>query len=122
MNPRKLVAIDIVFLGAKLIMAEYALGVVVSIALGVITLRRNASGWQLFLGVYLILMGINYVPLLIHAVGLAGAGSARAEVGEELNNKRAAMSKYRRQSLWILVPLFVAITALRQRGWNSSRL
>ena len=61
LNPRKLAAIDIAFLGARLIIAEYAIAVLVAPALGVLTLVRGGSYWQLALGLYLILLGINYV-------------------------------------------------------------
>jgi len=97
LNPRKLAAIDIVFLGARLIIAEYAIGVLVAPALGVLTLLRSSSSWQLALGIYLILLGINY----------------------ELADKRQAMAKYRRQSVFLLVPLVVPVIALRQGGWAA---
>jgi hypothetical protein len=107
LNPRKLAAIDVAFLGARLIIAEYAIGVLLSVALCILTL-----------GVYLILLGINYVPMLAYAVAISMRGSALAEVDDELNDQRCAMAKYRRQSTFLLVPLMVAITALRQGGWS----
>jgi hypothetical protein len=119
LNPRKLAAIDIAFLGARLIIAEYAIGVLLSVALGILTLLRGGSRWQLALGVYLILLGINYVPMLVYAVAISKRGSALAEMGDELTDQRRAMAKYRRQSVFLLLPLMVAITALRQGGWKS---
>jgi len=114
LNPRKLAAIDIAFLGSRFIIAEYAIGVLLSVALGVLTLLRAVSHWQLALGLYLILLGVNYVPMLVYAVAISKRGSAHAEIDDELTDKRRAMAKYRRQSLFLLVPLVVAITALRQ--------
>jgi hypothetical protein len=67
------------------------------------------------LGLYLISLGINYVPMLIYAITINRAKSARAELGDELDEKRVAMAKYRRQSLWLLVPLIVPIVALAPR-------
>jgi hypothetical protein len=117
LNPRKLAAIDIAFLGARLIIAEYAIGVLVAPALGVLTLLRGGSYWQLALGLYLILLGINYVPMLAYAVAIGKGRSAQAEIRDELSDKSRAMAKYRRQSVFLLVPLVVPIAALRQGGW-----
>ena len=119
LNPRKLAAIDIAFLCAKLIIVEYAIGVLLSVALGVLTLLRGGSRWQLVLGVYLILLGINYVPMLVYAIVIGNRASALAEIGDELTDQRRAMARYRRQSVFLLVPLMVAITALWQGGWSA---
>jgi hypothetical protein len=113
-NPRKLAAIDIVFLGSKFIIAEFAGGVLLGVALGTIILFRGASFRQLALGLYLISLGINYVPMLIYAIAITRSESARAEMGDELSDKRRAMAKYRRQSILLLVPLLVPIVALGQ--------
>ena len=78
-NPRKLAAIDIVFLGSKFIVAEFACGVLLSIALGSFVLFRGHSFWQLVLGLYLISLGINYVPMLVYAVGITRSQSARSD-------------------------------------------
>ena len=64
------------------------------------------------LGLYLISLGINYLPMLIYAVAITKNDSALAEIGEELDNKRRAMAKYRRQSILLLVPLLVPIVAV----------
>ena len=40
--------------------------------------------------------------------------SAAAEISDEPSDKSGAMAKYRRQSLFFLVSMAVAITALRQ--------
>jgi hypothetical protein len=114
-NPRKLAAIDIVFLGSKLIIAEFAGGVLLCVALGMFVLFRGHSFWQLILGLYLISLGINYVPMLVYAVLITKGRSARAEMGHELNDKRRAMAKYRRESVLLLVPLLVPIFALAQK-------
>jgi hypothetical protein len=113
MNPRKLVAIDIVLLGSRFIIAEFAGGVVLCVALGIFVLVRGHSFGQFVLGLYLISLGINYVPMLVYALVLAQRDeSAPAEMGDELNDKRRAMAKYRRQSLLLLVPLLVPLVAV----------
>ena len=114
-NPRKLAAIDITFLGSRFIIAEFAGGVLLCLALGTFVLFRAASFWQFALGVYLISLGVNYVPMLIYAVAITRGRSARAEMADELNDKRRAMAKYRRYSIILLIPLLVPIVALRQR-------
>ena len=112
MNPRKLAAIDIVFLGSKLVIAEFACGVVLSAVLGAFVLFRSHSALQVALGTYLLSLGVNYVPMLIHAVAITRSGSARAELGDELGEPGRAMARYRRQSLWLLVPLVMPAVAL----------
>ena len=118
-NPRKLAAIDIVFLGPKVIIGEFAGGVLLCSALGTFVLLRGHSYWQAMLGLYLISLGINYVPMLVYAVAIARGQSARAEMADELMNKRRAMAKYRRQSTLLLVPLLVAILAIVQQRRKS---
>ena len=113
-NPRKLAAIDIIFLGSTFIIIEFAGGVVLCAALGVFVLLRSHSAMTLALGLYLISLGINYVPMLIYAVTIAKNDSAWVEIGNELDDKRQAMAKYRRQSILLLVPLLVPILAFRK--------
>ena len=115
LNPRKLAAIDLAFLGPKLVISEFTLGVLLSIALGVfVLLRGHRSPAQIALGLYLISLGLNYIPMLVYAIAINKAKSARRELGNELDNKSAAMKKYRRQSVWLLIPLIVPIVALAQ--------
>jgi hypothetical protein len=59
-------------------------------------------------------LGINYVPMLIYAIAIARGDNARAEIGYEINDKRRAMAKYRRLSIFLLVPLLVPVVALGQ--------
>lgn len=106
---RKLAAIDIVFLGYKLVFAEYAFGVLFSIALGIFVLFRGHSVWQVMLGTYLICLGINYVPMLAYTVSIGSKQNAQAELADELTEKRKAMSRYRRLSVLLLVPLLVPV-------------
>jgi hypothetical protein len=74
---------------------------------------------QLALGLYLVSLGINYVPMLIYAIAITQGDTAQAEMGNELDDKRQAMAKYRRQSMLLLVPLLVPIIALvRLKSWK----
>ena len=112
LNPRKLAAIDVAFLGPKFVIAEFAGGVVLCFALGVFVLLRSHSSLQFTLSLYLVSLGIYYVPLLAYAVAITRKKSARSELGDELKDERKAMSKYRQQSMLLLVPLLVPILSL----------
>ena len=119
---RKLAAIDIFFLGYWFVFAEFACGVVLSIALGLLVLLRSHSFWQIGLCVYLICIGINYMPMLVYAVSIANKQNAEAELGNELAQKQRAMSKYRRLSLLMLVPLLLPNLAVMRRRPPSTAI
>ena len=118
-NFRKLAAIEILFLGSKLIVAEYVCGVLLSVALGLFVFFRGYSFWQVLLGIYLICLGINYVPLLVYAIAVGNKLNAREEIADELADARKAMSRYRAQSLLLLVPLLVPILVLTRERRRS---
>jgi hypothetical protein len=109
---RKLAALDIAFLGSRLVVAQFSIGVFGSFALGIFTLLRSHSVGGVALGSYLLFIGINYVPLLVYAIRIVRLDSARDEVAEERAAKHGMFRKYRRQSLLLLVPLAVPILAL----------
>jgi hypothetical protein len=113
-NLRKLAAIDILFLGSRIIIGEFAGGVLLCAGMGVFVLLRSHSFGAKAFGIYLIALGINYIPMLIYALSITKAQSALAEISDELDDKRRAMAKYRRQSLLLLVPVLVPILALKQ--------
>ena len=111
LNVRKLVALDMTFLGTRVVVFEYAAGVVLCAVIGFFSLARGA---YLF-GVPLLWIGLNYVPLLLHSVDLARRGTARQEVADELANLSRARS-YSWRQLWIVVPFAIVALALVQRG------
>jgi hypothetical protein len=117
---RKLAAVDVAFLGSRFILTEFSFGVFVSLGLGVLTLVRIASLGGIIIGTYLLCIGINYVPLLLHAISLVRHGTARQEIADELHDKRRMFRKYRRQSLLLLVPLALPILTLVQQ-WSSEQ-
>jgi hypothetical protein len=55
-------------------------------------------------------IGLNYIPLLIYAILIARAGTAKKEGGPEIARAR----QYGTQQIIILVPLLVVIVALLQ--------
>jgi hypothetical protein len=114
---RKLAAVDMAWLGPKVIVAEYAFGIILPLALGVFTLRSSFSSpnWltrQTILGMWLISIAANYAPLLLYAVAIARAGTVKAEGEPELSNAR----RYGAQQVIILIPfLVVAVAVVQER-------
>jgi hypothetical protein len=113
-NVRKLAALDIAFLGPKLILAEFSLGIFLSAAIGLLTLKRSHSGWQILLGGYLLTLAVNYVPLLLYAIAIVRHRSAQIEVAHEVADRNRSFRRYRRQSLLLLIPFAVPILAFAQ--------
>lgn len=113
-NVRRLAAVDIAFLGPRFIVSEFVIGVFGSLGLGVFTLARTHSWGGTVFGAYLLSLGVNYVPLLIHAIDLARLGPARQQMADEVAQKQVVFRKYRRQSLLLLVPLVVPMLAVVQ--------
>jgi len=116
-NIRKLAAVDMAWLGAKVIVTEYALGIILPLVLGLLSIRsalfRTAFvGWEALLGFWLVAIALNYIPLFIYAVILARVGTAKEEGQLEL----ARAKRYGIQQVIILVPLMVVIVALTQEG------
>ena len=112
-NIRKLAALDMAWLGTRAIVAEYALGVILPLILGLLSLRsglRDASAWETDLGIWLITIAANYVPLFIYAVLIAKAGTAKEEGQPEIVHAK----RYGVQQIIILVPFLVVIAALLQ--------
>ena len=113
-NIRKLAALDMAFLGSQVIVAEYVFGVFGPLALGILSLVRQRAPWQRALGVYLILLGIDYVPLLIYSVVIFRKKSAREEVADELVHREKIGSRYFPQTFLLLIPLVVPFLAVFQ--------
>jgi hypothetical protein len=118
---RKLAALDIAFLGPKLILAEFGGGILLAAAIGLLTLRRSHSVWQILLGAYLLTLAVNYVPLLLYAITIVRHRSAQVEVAHEVTDRNRSFRRYRRQSLLLLVPFAVPILAIAQERQKSSR-
>ncbi|TAM83964.1 MAG: hypothetical protein EPN47_03920 [Acidobacteria bacterium] len=111
---RSLAAIDIALLGYKLIYAEYLVGVVLGLSFGFFVLGRSQSMWHRALGVYLVCLGANYVPMLIYTIAIGSRQNAQAEIADELaeSGQQRTMSRYRKVSLFLLVPLMAPVLAV----------
>ena len=121
---RKLAALDMALLGTRLVLAEYALGVVLPAALGTLflglRLARHAElyHWLVLGGIWLLTIAANYVPLFLYAVVLARAGT----VQEEAQAARPHIRRYVLQQALILVPLSVlALSVAQEQGRREVR-
>jgi hypothetical protein len=114
---RRLVALDITLHGPRFIMIEFGVGTPIILAVGAF-LAAGAAGFQLYLGLYLLATGINYVPVLIYAVLIVRAGTAKSEVADEMSANPHYVRKYGVQQLLIFVPFAIVLLAavqLRER-------
>jgi hypothetical protein len=109
-NIRKLVALDVSLHGPRFIMIEFGVGTPAIIALGLLVVFTG----QPALGAYVVLTGINYVPLLIYAFMIARAGSAAMEIAAGMTSDRHYVRKYSIEQLMIFIPFAVISLALIQ--------
>jgi hypothetical protein len=116
---RKLAAVDMVWLGQRIVVGEYALGVLLPFALGLWSIRVGwqAHGiWQAVVGAWLMSISANYVPLFLYASSIMRAGTVEREGRAEL----ARAKRYGVQQTMILVPFMVVSVALVQE-WRRNR-
>jgi hypothetical protein len=66
-------------------------------------------------GVYLLLIGVNYVPMLIHAISVVKNGTARDEISDELEDKQRLFGSIENNLFNLLVPLVAPIAAWMRR-------
>jgi len=116
-NIRKLVALDMLLHGTRFILAEFAFGILCPIVIFIVFLRAKSLDvvqplWVILLGYWLVGLAVNYIPLFIYAVIIAGNGS----VAEEAQPERANVLKYSLQQFIIFIPLLVAVVALLQES------
>lgn len=126
-NIRKLAALDIVFHGAKFILAEFAIGVAFCGIFGIFSLYIffSSPGHTFFsaiIGFFLSWVALNYVPLLLYSINIVRRKSAQLEVAFELEHKDFYGRKYTFQSLLLVLPLIVPILALYQETQKRSSL
>lgn len=113
LDVRRLVELDMGFLGRKVIVAEFAAGVAGSIVLGALSLAYAARlhagliSWPVLGGIELVAIGVNYVPLLIAA--LQTKQPAKPDDAAEAR-------RYGVRQAWLLVPLATVVFAL----WPAS--
>jgi hypothetical protein len=122
-NVRKLAALDIVFHGPRLILAEFAFGMVLCAALGLWSFFSPIhSLFMIIIGCFLLWVALNYVPLLLYAISIVRRKSAQQEVAFELAHKDTYARKYTLQTtIFLLVPLVLPLLAAYQEVHHRSR-
>ena len=117
---RKMAAVDMAWLGTRVIVVEYALGVVLPFILGLLSLRSGLAGestWQLIMGIWLMAIAANYTPLFVYSVLIAKAGTVKEEGQPEIAHAKC----YGVQQLILLVPFLVVVVAIVQELERSKR-
>jgi ABC-type Fe3+-siderophore transport system permease subunit len=96
----------------RVILAEFILGAVGGVVIGLLTATRaSGAGWRVF-GVWLAGIGVNYVTLALHAVSLSRPGALDAELaGVDVGGE---LRQYTYLQAWIVVPLLLAVLAVLQ--------
>ena len=94
-----------------MILCEFALGTVGSAALGAWALTWGGA-IGVILGVWLLGLAANYLPLTVHVLALWRQPALDAELtGVDLHTE---LRNYTRAQVWVLVPFWVAGLALAQ--------
>jgi hypothetical protein len=114
-NIRKLAAVDMALHGTRFILGEFAVGIVLPLILGLISIRAGLFGdarvaREIVLGLWMIGVSANYIPLFIYAVLIARSGTVKEEGQPELAN----VKRYTVQQVIIFIPFFVPILAVLQ--------
>lgn len=116
LNVRRLAALDMhgargTLRRRRVILAEFALGTIGSLMLGVWALTWDeVSG--VVLGIWLLGLAANYLPLTAHVLALWQPDVLEAELaGADLG---AELRRYTRAQIWVLVPFWVAGIGLAQ--------
>jgi hypothetical protein len=119
LDVRRLAAVDMhgvsgTPLRRRLIRAEFVLGAVGCLGLGVwAAVTAPAPGWKLF-GAWLAGAGVNYAVLAWQALSLSRPGALEAELaGADI---RRDLRHYSSRQFWVVVPLLFAVLAFRRPG------
>ena len=116
-NIRKLAAVDMALNGARFILWEFALGVILPLILGWSSIRAgfmqsSSTNWESAMGFWLVGIALNYIPLLLYAILIAKAGTVKQEGETEIKYAK----RYGVQQVIILIPLLVVLLALAQEA------
>lgn len=112
---RKLVALDMAVHSPTFIVIEFVIGVLGIPALGLYSLFKGGTR----MGLYLLGIGINYLPLLVYAVIIARKRSANREAAYELSHKPTEAKRYLVGQLILLAPFIVVPLALYQEIFQA---
>lgn len=120
-DPHKLAAIHIATLGPTFAIGNFASTALVCLSLATLILWHADSCQLLTFGFYFVFLCINYVVMLFFALQINSRASARAEIRAELNKERGAMAEYRRQTIYLLIPILVPVVAVQRRFRSRAR-
>lgn len=127
LNVSRLVELDLAFLGPRVIVSEFAVGVVGCVTLGALSLsyafrtHSTFASWPVALGLELVAVGINYIPLLIEAWHRRSDTIAIATVKASIRDNAAEARSYGLRQAWILVPgavVLFGLTSRRDESWR----
>ena len=117
LDVRRLAALDMHgFAGSPLrrsvIRAEFVLGALVGVGLGIwVAVAATSVGWQLF-GAWVVGMGVNYAALAWQAAVLSRPGALEAELADV--DLARDLRRYSVLQFWIVVPLLLAVLTARE--------
>jgi hypothetical protein len=95
----------------RIILGEFVAGVIGCAAIGIWLLTLGSIGFTI-LGIYLLGLAANYVPLTIHVLALWRSEALDAELlGVDIG---AQLRYYTRAQFWVFVPFWLAALAILQ--------
>jgi hypothetical protein len=118
LDVRRLVELDVAFLGPRLIVSEFAVGVAGCLGLAALSfsyaVRTHSPiwSWPVVLGLELAAAGINYVPLLGEAWRRRRDTIGIAAIKAAIRSDAAEARSYGFRQAWILVPGAVVLFAI----------
>ena len=96
----------------RLILAEFVLATIDAPLLGLAMLLAASSALPALLGAYLMGVGLNFVPLALHAISLSRASRLDAELAGV--DVRAELKRYAAKQLLIGIPMLVLLFGAAQ--------
>lgn len=122
-NVRKLAAFDLYFRRSRFVLLEFGFAVFGLGGLGVLVLLLGLarSFAAVAIGVYLVLLAIDYVPLLGYGIAISRRASSKEELRAELTNEEYFRRKYGVQQTLLMVPLVIPLLALVQELRDKTR-
>jgi hypothetical protein len=117
MSVRRLAAIDMYgtrgkLLRRRLVLVEFVVAVLVCLFLSTLLILEGDSVALTIIGIWIALMGANYIPLAVYAIEF----SSGPRLFEELKavDTRQELRDYSVAQFWVLVPLLFVLLAFRE--------
>lgn len=102
----------------RLIIAEFMIGAIAGIAIGLFVVVSSERALGALIGSYAIGVGANYVPLALHALSLRDPSALRSELRNV--DIAATLRHYTGTQFWVFVPfLFVWLDAKQRRARST---